>query len=47
MGLGGAVALTVPPTIQSIQDPTVRALLSLLALVVVFGLGYFVTPRKG
>jgi len=47
MGMGAAVALTVPPTIQSVQDPTARALLSLLAIVVVFGLGYLVTPRKG
>lgn len=47
VGMGAAVAITVPPTLQAVQDPTARALLSLLAIVVVFGLGYLTIPRKG
>lgn len=50
-GMGAAVAVTVPPSINSIADPTIRSLVALLAIVVVFGLGYLMLPspakRKG
>lgn len=46
MGAGAAVALTVPPSIQAVENPVVRTVLSLVALVVVFGLGYLVVPKK-
>lgn len=44
MGLGGAVALGVPASIHEIGSPLTRTLVSLVALVVVFGLGYFTLP---
>lgn len=46
MGAGAAVAITVPPSIQAVENPVVRTILSLVALVVVFGLGYLVIPKK-
>ena len=46
MGAGAAIALTVPPSIQAVENPVSRTLLSLAALVVVFGLGYFVVPKR-
>jgi hypothetical protein len=46
MGLGAAVALSVPASIHEIGSPLTRTIVSLVALVVVFGLGYFVTPGK-
>jgi hypothetical protein len=46
-GLGGTIALSIPPTITAIEDPTKRAVVALVALVVVFGLGLFATtPRR-
>jgi hypothetical protein len=45
--MGAAVAITVPPSIQAVENPVMRTVLSLVALLVVFGLGYLVTPRKG
>jgi hypothetical protein len=46
MGAGAAIALTVPPSIQAIENPITRTAASLVALVIVFGLGYFVVPKK-
>jgi len=42
IALGGAVAVGVPSTINAIQSPTVRAVIELAALVVIFGLGVLV-----
>jgi hypothetical protein len=36
----------VPPSIQAIANPITRTVISLVALVVVFGLGYLVIPKK-
>jgi hypothetical protein len=44
MSLGGAVALGIPVSIHEIGNPIARASVSLVALVIVFGLGYFTTP---
>jgi hypothetical protein len=46
MSAGAAIALTVPPSIQAIANPITRTVISLVALVVVFGLGYLVIPKK-
>jgi hypothetical protein len=45
-GLGGTIALSIPPTITSIEDPVQRAGVALVSLVVVFGLGLFATAPK-
>lgn len=47
LGTGAMLAAAVPPTIQQVEDPTMRTLLSLLAIIVVFVLGYLVTPGFG
>lgn len=44
MSLGGAVAVGIPVSIHEIENPLTRALVSLVALVVVFGLGYLTLP---
>jgi len=48
IALGGTVAVGVPSTINAIGNPTTRAVIELLALVVIFGLGVLVErPKKG
>lgn len=45
-GLGGTIAVSIPTTIVSIEDPFKRAIISLSALLAVFGLGLFTTVPK-
>jgi len=45
MGVALAIAVTIPTTINSVPDPTLRAILSFVGLIVIFVVGYRMTPR--
>jgi hypothetical protein len=44
-GVGITIAVTLPTTISQVEDATMRVLLTLGAIVVVFAVGYL-TDRK-
>lgn len=44
-GVGMAIAVTLPSTISEVEDATMRVLLQLGALVVVFTMGYLIDRR--
>ncbi len=46
LGLGGAIAIGLPSTISDIENPAIRAGVQLVALIVVFGLGYLMQRTK-
>lgn len=39
------LAVTIPTTINSIPNPVVRAAFALVGLIVIFGVGYRMTPK--
>ena len=47
VGVGMVLATAVPISVQSIEDATMRTLILLLSLIVVFGVGYLITPGAG
>jgi uncharacterized membrane protein len=44
-GVGMTIAVSVPSTLSDVEDPTMRVLLHLGALVVIFTMGYLMDRR--